>query len=260
MKKQNDWDPEHYLKFRNERTQPSIDLVSRISIDYTPEHIVDIGCGPGNSSQVLLRRWPGVKLVGIDNSPAMIEKAGKDFPGQEWLLADAGSFETDIAFDVVFSNATIQWIPDHEELLAKFDRLLSPQGVLAVQVPLFHQMALGQIIHKVSLGERWKKATEECASLFTYHDTHFYYDLLAGKMKTIDMWITDYIHVMPSHPAIIDWIRSTGLRPYLERITEGSDREDFEKEILQEIKKSYPQQKNGNVLFPFKRLFFIGYK
>jgi trans-aconitate 2-methyltransferase len=260
MNNQKDWDPDHYLQFKNERTQPSIDLVNRINVEYSPKHIVDIGCGPGNSSQVLLQRWPKAKLVGVDNSPAMIEKAKKDYPEQEWILADALGFEADIKFDVVFSNATIQWIPNHENLFEKLGRLLSENGVLAIQLPKFHDMALGQIIHSVSQKNRWKKETAGCLELFTCHDFHYYYDLLADKMKLIDMWETDYIHVMPSHLSIIDWIKSTGMKPYLDRINDENDKKYFEEQVLNEIKKCYPKQKNGYVLFPFRRLFFIGYK
>lgn len=260
MKKQNDWNPDHYLKFRNERTQPSIDLVNKINIEYSPEHIVDIGCGPGNSSQVLLQRWPESRLIGVDSSPAMIEKAKKDFPKQEWILADAISFEPDVKFDIVFSNATIQWIPYHTTLFEKLNNLLSENGVIAIQIPKFQDMAIGQIIQSVSQKNHWKKETKGCSELFTYHDFHYYYDLLAGKMKSIDMWETDYIHVMSSHLSIIDWIKSTGIKPYLDRISEENDKKIFEQDVLTGIKKFYPEQENGNVLFPFKRLFFIGYK
>jgi trans-aconitate 2-methyltransferase len=260
MNEQNDWNPNHYLKFKNERTQPSIDLVNRINIDFLPEHIIDIGCGPGNSSKVLLQRWPEARLTGVDNSPAMIEKAKKDYPEQEWILADAFSYEPDIKFDVVFSSATIQWIPNHEKLFEKFNNMLSFRGVIAIQAPKFQEMELGQIIHSISQKDRWKNELEGCSDLFTYHDSHYYYDLLSDKMKSIDIWETYYIHVMPSSLSIIDWIKSTGLKPYLDRINNNDNKKDFEEEVLNEIKKCYPTQKDGRILFPFKRLFFIGYK
>lgn len=255
-----DWDPHHYLQFGDERTQPSIDLVNRIDIGHYPANIVDVGCGPGNSSQVLLRRWPDSNLVGIDNSPAMIEKAKKDYPAREWLLVDAVDFQTDVRFDIVFSNAAIQWIPDHRGLLKKFYGLLSGHGAMAVQLPKFQDMALGGILQSVSGRGRWKNRTEGCSGLFTYHDYHYYYDLLSDTMKSMDMWETDYIHVMPSHASIVDWIKSTGMKPYLDRIGDENDKKDFEREVLDAITGTYPRQKNGNVLFPFKRLFFIGYR
>jgi trans-aconitate 2-methyltransferase len=116
----NDWNPDSYLQFRNERTQPSIDLVNRITAEQAPGNILDAGCGPGNSSRVLIDRWPTARLTGVDNSPAMIEEAKKDFPGQEWVLSDAAEYRTDKKFDLVFSNAAIQWIPDHDGLFRLF--------------------------------------------------------------------------------------------------------------------------------------------
>ncbi len=260
MNGQKDWDPDHYLKFMNERTQPSIDLVNKINSECSPVQIVDIGCGPGNSSQVLLRRWPQAKLIGVDNSPAMIAKAKKDYPEQQWILSDVSTFESDMKFDLVFSNAAIQWIPDHENLFEKLGNLLSENGVIAMQVPQFQDMPLGQIIHSVSQNKRWKKETAGCSKLFTFHDFHYYHDLLANKMKSLDMWETDYIHVMTSHLVIMDMIKSTGMKPYLERLGNEKDKKDFEEEVLHEIHTCYPEQKNGEVLYPFKRLFFIGYK
>ncbi|MBN1428716.1 MAG: methyltransferase domain-containing protein, partial [Anaerolineae bacterium] len=125
MDKRNDWNPELYMKFGNERTQPSIDLVNRIRPNKQPQSMIDIGCGPGNSSQVLTQRWPNARLVGVDSSPSMIEMARRDYPQHEWVLADASTFSPDGRFDIVFSNATIQWLPDHERLLARFCVMLS---------------------------------------------------------------------------------------------------------------------------------------
>jgi trans-aconitate 2-methyltransferase len=260
MNKQHDWNPNQYLEFKNERTQPSIDLVNRIEVDRPPKSIVDIGCGPGNSSQVLLARWPEAKLTGVDNSPTMIEKAKRDYPRQKWILADASDFQSDIKFDIVFSNATIQWIPDHKPLFERFNAMLTKNGIIAIQIPKFQEMALGRIIDSLSQNKRWKKETGDCSKMFTYHDHRYYHDLLADKMRFVEMWETDYVHVMPSHLSIIDWIRCTGMKPYLDRISDEDDKKDFEKKVLKAVIKSYPKQKNGTVLFPFKRLFFIGYR
>ena len=260
MNNSKDWDPAHYLKYGNERTQPSIDLVNRIAINSMPEHILDMGCGPGNSTHILRQRWPESRLTGIDNSHSMIEKAKNDYPGEEWILSDAAGFITDIKFDIIFSNAAIQWMPDHKNLLDKLYNMLSDNGVIAIQIPEFEDMILGRIISSVSGRERWKKKTGKCSELFTYHDSHYYYDVLADKMKLVDMWETDYIHVMASHQSIIDWIKSTGMKPYLDSLSDENDKIDFENEVLIEVEKSYPLKLNGKVLFPFKRLFFIAYK
>jgi trans-aconitate 2-methyltransferase len=259
MGKEKDWNPELYLKYRDERTQPSIDLISKIDFDYYPQSILDLGCGPGNSSQQLLQRWPDAKLTGVDNSVNMIERARDSFPQNNWVIADAVTYSPDIQFDIVFSNATIQWIPNHEKLFAKLFDLIAEQGVLAIQVPRFNEMPLSGAIEKVAGQSRWREATKACADLFTYRDAGYYYDLMSQYFKKIDLWQTDYFHTMSSHSSILEWIRSTGLKPYLDCLSEA-EKPFFEDELLSAVKADYPLQKDGKVLFPFKRLFMVGYR
>lgn len=254
-----DWSPEHYLQFKSERTQPSIDLISRIERD-KPESIIDIGCGPGNSTQALVNRWPESRITGLDSSVAMIEKARQDYPNQEWITADAATYKSETRFDIVFSNAAIQWIPDHEALLTGFHGVLRQNGVLAIQIPKFWEMPLGKIINDTSHDIRWRAQTKDISHLFTIHDYSFYYDQLAGLFNRVELWQTDYMHVLESHESILEMIRSTGLKPYLERLEKTSDKNEFEDIVLQETISAYPTQANGKVLLPFKRLFFIGYK
>jgi trans-aconitate 2-methyltransferase len=253
-----DWNPEQYLKFNRERIQPSIDLVSRIYFN-KPESIIDIGCGPGNSTQILVSRWPGARIIGVDNSPAMIAKAKMDYPAQDWLLADAGKDQIEGNFDIVFSNATIQWIPDHAGLIKKLFRLLTDNGLLAVQIPMFWDMPVGKGLLKISGESPYKQPTQGVKELFTIHDYSFYFDQLSELSESIDIWETSYFHIMESHFSILEMIRSTGLKPYLDKL-QKSDKNTFEKLVLEEIKKDYKVQTNGKVLFPFKRLFFIAKK
>ncbi len=254
-----DWNPEMYLKFDKERTQPSVDLVSRIIKD-TPGKIIDIGCGPGNSTQVLVKRWPNSKVVGVDNSPAMIEKAKKDYPGQTWQILDVGKDLIEGKFDIVFSNATIQWVPNHKMLLKKFHNLLSDDGVLAIQIPLFWDMPLGKAIVTIAGDARWASLTKGVTNVFTIHDPCFYYDNLSDLFPAIDLWVTEYIHILDSHLAVLEMIKSTGLKPFLERLVNNPDRALFEKTVIKSIAKDYPLQSDGKVLFPFKRLFFTAKK
>jgi trans-aconitate 2-methyltransferase len=251
-----DWNPDLYLKFDKERTQPSIDLVSRINRE-NPSRIIDIGCGPGNSTQVLVQRWPDSEIIGIDNSPAMIEKARKDYPYQDWQLFDAGIDHIAGNFDIVFSNATIQWIPNHVNLLKRFYNLLSENGIVAIQIPLFWDMPIGKAILKIAADSRWNSVMKGVTELFTIHDSSFYYDNLSDLFQSIDLWESDYIHILDSHISILEMIRSAGLRPFLDRLENDTDKKDFEEMVFKEIRKDYPLQKNGKVLFPFKRLFFI---
>ena len=254
-----DWNPELYLKFDKERIQPSIDLVSRINALQVSK-IIDIGCGPGNSTQILAQRWPDSKITGIDNSKAMIDKAVNDYPDQEWRLLDAGKDIISGKYDLVFSNATIQWIPNHFELLVKFKKILSNGGQLAVQLPLFFDMPIGQSIKRISKNPEWSTVTEKVNDLFTIHRTSDYYDFLSELFGNFELWESNYIHVMDSHHSILEMIRSTGLRPYLDKLDNDENKTDFEEQVLTDIKNDYPLQKDGKVLFPFKRLFFIAKK
>ena len=255
-----DWQPEKYLKYKRERTQPSINLVHRIAIDFQPEHIVDFGCGPGNSSQVLATRWPDSMLTGVDVSESMIAKAKSDYPNQRWIIGDARTFTSKEKFDIVFSNATLHWIPGHEELLKHFHSLLTDRGVVAVQLPMFWEMPLGKLIQRIAAKGRWREAMEGVHELFTIHNNSFYYDLLSPLFPSIDMWTTDYLHILESPASIFEMVQTTGLRPYLDRLHNDEDIKAFENEVYEETVKAYSLQKDGKVIFPFTRLFFVGYK
>jgi trans-aconitate 2-methyltransferase len=260
MEQGKDWNPDLYLKFRNERTQPSIDLIRKIDISFQPKSILDIGCGPGNSSQALLQRWPNAKLTGVDNSENMIEKAKKSYPDNTWIVADVSKYTSSDKFDIVFSNAAIQWVPDHENLLKKFKLLLADKGLLAVQLPLFWDMPLGKSILKISQNERWGNLISEVSKIFTIYDYSFYYDQLSELFGSVEIWVTDYIHILDSQKSILEMIRSTALLPFYEKLRNDSDKSAFEDEIFQDIVNQYPLQKNCKVLFPFRRLFFIANK
>jgi trans-aconitate 2-methyltransferase len=255
----NDWNPDLYLQFRSERTQPSIDLIARINL-VKPKSIIDIGCGPGNSTQVLVNRWPKAKITGLDSSSGMIKKAKHDYPNQEWIAADASTYEPEIKYDIVFSNAVIQWIPNHVNLLKRFNGMLSNSGLVAIQIPLFWDMPLGKIINYTSKDSRWKKKMGGVSDLFTIHNYSFYYDQLSEQFNSIEIWETQYLHIMNSHLSILKMMRSTGMKPYLDKLDNDSEINMFEKEVLREIENAYLKQKNGKVILPFKRLFFIGYK
>jgi trans-aconitate 2-methyltransferase len=217
-----EWNPDLYMEFRSERTRPSIDLIARIN-SVEPKSIIDIGCGPGNSTQVLVNRWPKAKITGLDSSSAMIKRAKQDYPNQKWIVADALTYDSEIKYDIVFSNAAIQWIPNHEDLLKRFHGMLSDNGLVAIQVPLFWDMPLGKIINNTAQDSRWKKQTEGVSDLFTIHHYPFYYDHLSGLFHSIDIWETQYLHILDSHLSILKMMRSTGLKPYLDKL--GNDSE-----------------------------------
>lgn len=254
-----DWNPALYLKFKNERTQPSVDLVSRINL-VEPKTIIDIGCGPGNSTEVLLRKWPDSRLSGIDNSPAMIDKAKTDYPQQHWILQDAAKLDPQQKYDLVFSNATIQWLPNHEKLLLEFLNITEKSGALAVQIPLYHEMPVSCLMEDVFKRRQPHQVNFDINKIFTFHSAGFYYDLLSSRAGRLDLWETAYVHTMNSYRDILEMIKSTGLKPYLEQIADEQERIAFEAEVLDKLKTIHAQQADGKILFPFKRLFFVAYK
>jgi trans-aconitate 2-methyltransferase len=251
------WNPELYLRFKSERTQPSIDLVSRIGLD-APASIVDLGCGPGNSTAILAGRWPDSDILGLDYSEEMIAKARSDNPGMKWRVGEVSKLEGE--YDLVFSNATLQWIPDHEALIPFLFSHVRDGGAFASQIPMFKTMELNKAIESVAARRRWRTATRGCAELFTYQGPDFYYRTLVGLSYKIDLWTTTYYHVLESLQALVDFCRSTGLKPYIERLASDADRVDFETELVTELSSRYAIQSDGKLLFPFERQFFVAYK
>ncbi len=254
-----DWNPELYLKYKSERTQPSKDLVARINLP-NPQSIIDMGCGPGNSTQVLVERWKQSKIVGVDKSPSMIEKAKQDYPDQEWKVVDVGMDKIIEKYDLVFSNATLQWIPDHKNLLKNLWEIVKPGGAIAAQIPLYHLMPVSKLIDVVANESEWKDRLKESIGKLTILEPDNYYDILAALTSEIDLWETDYFHIMDSHESIIEMIRLTGLKPFLDKLETDKEKNEFERQATKKVSLAYPPQKNNKVLFPFKRLFFIAYK
>jgi trans-aconitate 2-methyltransferase len=251
-----DWNPELYLKFRNERTQPAVDLANRIPLD-SPARVVDIGCGPGNSTIILKQRFSAAYILGVDNSNAMIETARRDFPELEFGYCDASTDldKLDGNFDVVFSNACIQWLPDHPTLLRNMFRLLAPGGVLAVQTPMNYEEPIHKLITAVTGSSKWAQHFPNPRIFFNLTPSE-YFDQLSELTGDFSLWMTTYYHRMDSHHDILTWYRSTGLKPYLDALP-AELKPEFEQDILEEIRKGYPLQANGKVIFRFPRFFFL---
>ncbi len=249
------WDPQQYLKFKKERTQPARDLAARLK---RPEgKMLDVGCGPGNSTAVLQERFPEAEIWGVDSSEAMIETARKEHPDLKFSRCDI-SCELDQLphdFDLVFSNACLQWVPDHPVLLPRLMELLKPGGTLAVQIPINYQEPIHQIIQRTVSLEEWQERIPYRRSFYTLSQEE-YFDLLAKCSSDFTMWETIYMHRMPSHQAIMEWYSSTGLRPYLEAAVTEEAREQFFQEVFRQVREAYPVQENGEVIFRFPRLFF----
>jgi trans-aconitate 2-methyltransferase len=249
-----DWNPSLYLKYGKERTQPVIDLVSRIELD-SPERIIDIGCGPGNSTAVLQKRWPQSRITGLDSSPSMIERAKEGGVEADWIIADASTVKFPGTWDLIFSNAAYQWISGQAALFHKLKANLKPGGIMAAQIPLFREMPMSKIISEIAMQQRWGFSAEE--GKYLIHSQEEYYDILSGLFEHVELWVTDYIHIMNSHEAILEMMKSTALKSFLDQLENEEERKSYEGEILKGIEREYPLHMNDKVLYPFKRLFFI---
>ena len=250
------WNPDLYLQFDRQRTQAAIDLVNRIELD-SPTNIVDLGCGPGNSTAILRARWPRARIVGLDSSSDMIAQARERELDAEWIHADIATWQPDAPPDLLFANAALQWLPDHAGLLQRLAAFLPPGGVLAVQLPFHHQSPLQQVVLEASRDPRWHDAMAQARQALTWHDTAYYYDALINQCASIDLWETEYLHVMPNHEAILDFIRGSGLRPFTQTLHSDDDIAHFETLVLQGYRHHYKTRPNSEILFPFRRQFIL---
>ncbi len=253
------WDAEIYLRFSGERTRPSVDLAARIAIPY-PGRIIDLGCGPGNSTAVLRRRWPKAGITGLDSSPDMIAAASRSYPDHEWLIGDITAWSAGIPFDVVFSNAALQWVPNHEVLFPHLFAQVAPGGALAVQVPAHFNSALHREILETAEDPAWRHFMGPALNALTKKPPSFYYNLLRPLAARLEIWQTEYYHVVDSPQSIIEWFRGTGLRPFLAVLENEEQRARFEELLLERYTRAYLPQNDGRILFPFRRLFIIAYR
>lgn len=255
----NDWNPNKYLVFKNERTQPAIDLVERIELK-NPKSIIDIGCGPGNSTQILVEKYPNSTITGLDSSKAMIEKAKSDFPNQIWIHEKVENMDENKKYSLIFSNAALQWIDNHDILIPKLWNLVDEKGAFAAQIPNFEKMPINDAINNVLGKTKWSNCIKNIFWNKQYLGLDYYYELLNKCTDEIILWETHYYHIMQSMQGIVDFVYSTALKPYLEQLNNENEKQEFEIEILEECRKYYKEQSNGKVLFPFQRKFIVAYK
>jgi len=253
------WNPSHYLKYDDERTRAAVDLAIRVKLE-SPATIADLGCGPGNSTRVLRNRWPTSDVVGIDNSAEMIDAARQAWPDQSWQRADISEWSPKTQYDLIYSNAALQWLPNHAALIPAVFASVAPGGALAFQIPSSKYATVRTIIHEVSHHAKWTGRMEGPRNVLTMESPAFYYDALCGAARELDIWETEYAHVMESADAITDWIASTGLRPFLGALDTEDERGEFLRELNDRVRKSYEPRVDGHVLFPFRRTFVIAYR
>lgn len=253
------WDSSQYLRFARERTQPALDLASRIALP-APARVIDLGCGPGNSTAVLARRWPNAEIEGLDSSEEMLATARHDHPKLSWQAGDIGSWQAGVPYDLIFANAALQWVPDHGAAIPRLFAQVAPAGAFAFQIPANYDAPPHRLMRELADSKRWKEKFTVRPREWNVETPEFYYDGLSANAAQVDLWTTDYIHVLPNPAAIVEWYRGTGLRPWLDALATDEDRRGFISDYTAAISAVYPVRPDGRVLFPFRRLFVVAYR
>ena len=252
------WDAAQYLKYSDERSRPFHDLLARVDKD-NASLIVDLGCGPGNLTRTLTNRWQQATIVGVDNSPEMLEQAKPlTIPGRlEFIEADIASWTPDQPIDLIVSNAVFQWVKDHNVLLARLAKILASTGTLAVQMPYHFQNPAHLVIEETKADSRWSAVLHGVGlHQQSVMPIAWYVDLLHDLgFFTVDAWQTTYIHVLTGENPVLEWFKGTALRPLLMKLDPPQERE-FLEVLGERLRVAYPSRGNVTQL-PFPRLFFV---
>jgi trans-aconitate 2-methyltransferase len=258
------WNAKIYSQFLNLRTRPARDLLSAIPNTFKPKIAYDLGCGPGNSTILLKDRWPNAKIIGLDSSLDMLAKAKTSFPNITFIEGHIEDFWPKEKADCLFANASLQWVNHHEILIPKLIKFINPNGVLAIQMPNNFHSPSHQVTVKILKND---KDLEHLLRSLPYgelkeplYKLSWYYDLLIKSgANSLQLWETEYFQEMPSYQEIFDWVKGTSLRPVLSSMND-ENKLRFTKAYIKALSSEYPLQKNQKILFPFRRIFIIGFK
>lgn len=253
------WEPAQYSQFADLRNRPFFDLTSRIAAP-TPQSIVDLGCGPGTLTATLGQRWPQARVLGLDNSAAMLQEARTHTTHNvSFAPADIAQWMPETTTDIVVSNAALQWVPQHRTLLTSWLQALRPGAWLAVQVPGNFAAPSHALMRELAVSPRWRK---QLAGILRHDDAvaepSDYRDLFLRHASNVEVWETTYQHLLPGPNPVLEWVRGTGLRPILNALDPAS-RTDFEQEYSTLLTHAYPAGDFGTT-FPFRRIFMVGQK
>jgi len=249
------WDPSLYLRYTDERLRPALDLLGRIDAP-TPRHVVDLGCGPGNVTAILKRRWPGADVLGLDSSAPMLERARAAVPECRFVQASFGDWAAQTRPDVIYSNAALHWLGGHAALFPQILGQLAPGGTLAVQMPAMHNEPLRAAQYDVAASGPWSETLKGVASAPSILSPGEYWDILRPLTASLDIWETIYLHALTGEDAVAQWASGTSLRPFLDALPVDL-REGFFAAYAAAMRPIYPRRADGTTLLPFRRLFIV---
>lgn len=252
-----DWSATQYLRFEAERSRPARDLLAGVPADLAVRRGVDLGCGPGNSTELLVARWPDAEIVGLDTSADMLAAARARLPSVRFEQADIAAWADPGPFDLVFANAVLQWLPDHARLYPALMARLAPGGALAVQVPDNLDEPSHRLMREIAAEPPWRdRLAGAAAARAPRHDAAWYFRLLAPRARRLDIWRTTYFHPLAGPSAVVEWLKGTGLRPFLAPLGER-ERAAFLARYEEALADAYPVEADGTLLLPFPRLFLV---
>lgn len=250
------WSPEQYQAFREHRRRPFFELLARVEAA-GPEYVADLGCGPGDLTAELAKRWPDADVMGIDNSPAMIETARRLEGGRlRFGEGDIASWRPARPLDLLISSAALQWVPGHQDLLPGWVAALSPGGWLAFTVPGNFNAPAHVLLRELCSAPRWRSITAPVLRQGDVSSPAEYLDLLAPLGCAVDAWETTYEQVLPGHDAVLEWMKGTGLRPVLAALADDAERAAFLADYGPLLSAAYPARPYGTV-YSFRRVFVV---
>jgi trans-aconitate 2-methyltransferase len=259
-----DWNARQYLKFEDDRTRASRDLLAQVPL-VASRRIIDLGCGPGNSTELLLRRFPDALVSGVDSSPAMLAQARQRLPDCDFAAADIAVWDAPADTDLLFANAVLQWVPDHVAVIERLVRALPRNGVFAAQLPDNTQepshVLMREVARRASWGPYRQLLAQAAPVRVDLPSPGVYYDRLRPLCSRLDVWHIVYNHVLDGATAIAEWFAGSGLRPFLD-VFAGDDagREAFRAAYVEALAAAYPARIDGKVLLRFPRLFVVAVK
>ena len=251
-----EWNAESYLRFEDERTRPARDLLAQVPLE-DARRIVDLGCGPGNSTELIVARYPHAEIVGLDSSRTMLEAARKRLPAVEFVQADLEAWRPAPGTDLLFANAVFQWLPGQMQILHRLLDALPAGGVLAVQMPDNLDEPSHVAMREAAAAGPWAaKLGEAVAARAVLPAPSAYYDLLKPLCRRLDIWHTVYNHPLAGADAVVDWVKATGLRPFTDPL-EAEERAAFLADYTARVARAYPPLHDDRVLLRFPRLFIV---
>ena len=254
------WDPLQYRRFERERDRAALDLLARLPDDLSPAEVWDLGCGAGQHAEWLKRRWLGARVHGLDSSDAMLEQARARKVEVDWRRGDIAGWTASGTTDLIWANASLHWLPDHEGLLRRLTGALAPGGVVAVQMPKAHETRHHSLMREAAGEGPWAEALANVATVAPLLAPEAYYSVLAEDCGAVDIWSTTYLQALDGADAVLEWMKGTALRPYLAALPDPVMRAAYLDALGERLSAAFPRRPDGVTLMPFPRLFLVARK